>query len=230
MELTKELAELLCDFEYLVGAECHQEMNPLVYDDLEYRYPVKIPMPGYEDEFLRIKKNVKYVSDLDPCNIKYSFYQMGKNQIHIGRALCQMMDILEKRYNIDFNALEDNRNKTTVNKVNFVRKEEKHVQTFSYIITKDKLKSIAEEMSQEMDELESLKMILGEVLPENITIDTIYAMEVLGGRRRYRTLIKNVLSKDKHTVCIKIIGTCVYETNLYGEHFRECVIDSIDIK
>lgn len=108
MYLDENIAQLIFDIEYEIGSECY---NPNSYngwtgeEGCAYRYPVKI----YDDEFdgLAIHKGRIYDNCADNINtMKYTF---GSNHLFIGNAIINVLNMLEDRYGIDFNELEDER-------------------------------------------------------------------------------------------------------------------------
>ena len=46
------------------------------------------------------------IHDVPAQNIHTIMYKLGANELQIGNALKRILDFLERRYNIDFNALE----------------------------------------------------------------------------------------------------------------------------
>ena len=110
MKLTREIANLIYDMEYIIGNRCE---NPNSYNGYtgeygkEFRYPVHI----YRS--LNDKNPVKFwykVRDIeDPEMVETMKYKFGSNHLWIGTALEEILDMLEERYSIDFNKLEMNR-------------------------------------------------------------------------------------------------------------------------
>ncbi len=111
MKLTQEIVNLICDLEYKLGSHCVQEKS-LTADWLEYRYPVSIWVdnPNDEEDFghrEKIRKNVRYANyRVDKETITTLQYNMGKNRLDVGKAIIDMLELLEKRYGLDFNKLE----------------------------------------------------------------------------------------------------------------------------
>ena len=230
MKLTKEFAEFLCDCEYVVGENCHQEFNPITYSYLDYRYPVRIMMSKCEDKLLETNKNMKRLKGVAPEKIQDAFYQMGTNQIYIGNALCRIMNMIETRYDLDFNALEEKKKRTTPERIVVMKKAKKRKQTFSYLITRKQVQAVVRKVDQGMREIKSLNMLLKEVLPEQFEVEAEDVMELLGGSKHYKSLLRGFLREGRNSVFLKIVCTCEYENNLYGEHVRECVLNSVTIR
>ena len=112
MQLTKDMCKLIAELEYLIGSECY---NPNSYDGWnniegrEFRYPINVP--NDKGEYLKIRDNIIYSfylkeDDITPDAMSYMKYKFGSNELFIGKGIIKVLDYLEKRYDIDFNALE----------------------------------------------------------------------------------------------------------------------------
>ena len=112
MKLTKGICKLIGDLEYMIGSECY---NPSSYDgwnDVEgcdFRYPVNVP--NGDGEYQKVKRNINESSlidskDINKDTIPYIKYKFGANELYIGRGLINVLNYLEQKYDIDFNALE----------------------------------------------------------------------------------------------------------------------------
>lgn len=105
MNLTNEIAKLICEIEYLIGNEC---CNPNSYDGYtcelgcEYRYPVYI----FNNELNTPTKYYGKVVCNVPNHIKTMKYKFGSNHLLIGKGLINVLTMLEERYDINFNELE----------------------------------------------------------------------------------------------------------------------------
>lgn len=108
MKLDKQMANLIFEMEYLIGMECY---NPNSYDGYtgeegkSFRYPVYIRDNEQDKE---LSKHRTKISDVEPENIRTMKYKFGSNHLFIGDGLINILEMLEKRYNIDFNELEKN--------------------------------------------------------------------------------------------------------------------------
>ncbi len=110
MTLTNEIADLICDLEYIIGYKCH---NPRTYngrtdtEGLTYRYPATFTVPERNCE-IKADSRIQYsiYGDITPEIVKTVKYKMGSNHLYIGSALIDILEALEKRYNINFNELE----------------------------------------------------------------------------------------------------------------------------
>lgn len=109
MVIDNRIADLIFEMEYIIGSECY---NPNSYngytgeDGCGFRYPVCI----YDDDYqglARYKGGRIYDGDADYIDtMKYIF---GSNHLFIGNGLINVLNMLERRYGIDFNELEDER-------------------------------------------------------------------------------------------------------------------------
>lgn len=111
MKSTKEvdlLKDLIINMEERIGGECYNS-NIQNYGSWgvwegtgrEFKYPFNF----YDMNKNKIKK--KYMnSDMTPEEIKSAYYAFGANQLHIGRAIINLIDYIERRYEIDFIELE----------------------------------------------------------------------------------------------------------------------------
>jgi hypothetical protein len=110
MKLTKELAELITGLEYELGCKCN---NPNSYNGYtqvygkSYRYPVTFSCSKEENKLSKTRSIVRGLEG--PELIRTMRYKFGSNEMWVGRALETMLNILEERYDIDFNELEERR-------------------------------------------------------------------------------------------------------------------------
>lgn len=116
MKLTAPMRRLICELEYEIGCHCY---NPNSYngytceEGCSYRYPVCY----YQNEDITglVKTRGKVMNNslaIPSCVISTMKYQFGSNHLFIGNALINILNELEKRYDIDFNELEKQRNKS----------------------------------------------------------------------------------------------------------------------
>ena len=114
MKLNKKICKIIAEIEYLIGSECY---NPNSYDgwnDIEgcsFRYPINIP--DGNGEYTKIKDNISnsiFVNpkDINAKTIPFIKYKFGSNELYIGTGIIKTLEYLEKRYNLDFNELENN--------------------------------------------------------------------------------------------------------------------------
>ena len=117
MIVDKNIARLVAELEYHIGWECY---NPNSYDgwnDIEgcdFRYPIMVPYENDNGEirFAKIKSSINnsYTfseRDIDPYSVQYMKYRFGSNELFIGRGLIEVLKVLESRYGLDFNELEN---------------------------------------------------------------------------------------------------------------------------
>ena len=121
MELNQNMCEMFADLEYCIGSNCtnvHTYNFDLDISGIDYRYPISLPVIGYNSEYelkvitrRSINDNSPYDpfghSERNPKSLKYMRYRFGSNELYIGLGLKKVLDYLEKRYDLDFNALED---------------------------------------------------------------------------------------------------------------------------
>lgn len=114
MKLNKDLCELIAELEYIIGSECY---NPNSYDgwnDIEgcsFRYPINVP--DTEGEYTKIRSNINNYflyspNRISPESISYMKYKFGSNELYIGKGIINLLNYLEEKYNLDFNALTEN--------------------------------------------------------------------------------------------------------------------------
>ena len=104
MEIDNNIAELISELEYIIGNQCY---NPKSYngytgeEGAEFRYPVNV----YRDN--NLSKSWSRVKELTPKEVDTMRYHFGANHLYIGQGLTKVLEYLEKRYDIDFNQLEN---------------------------------------------------------------------------------------------------------------------------
>ena len=108
MRLNNDMCKVIADLEYCVGKECYNRNSYDGWADIQgcsFRYPVSIS--NEEGEDIKLRENINMFYDLDTediCRMKYKF---GSNQLFIGKGIANVLNYLEKRYNLNFNALEN---------------------------------------------------------------------------------------------------------------------------
>lgn len=117
MKLTKKMCRVIADIEYLIGSECY---NPNSYDgwnDIEgcdFRYPINVP--NEKGEYTKVRAKITDSSlldskDINSKSVTYMKYKFGSNELFVGKGIIRVLEYLEKRYDIDFNELEEARAK-----------------------------------------------------------------------------------------------------------------------
>lgn len=68
------------------------------------RWPLTLPgyHPGHSDQKFRHPP-----ADISHAKLFRSYYQVGVHTLRIGHAICELMNHLEERYDLDFDALEN---------------------------------------------------------------------------------------------------------------------------
>ena len=123
MKLTKKTINLICDIESIIGNYC---WNPnSAYGEGDYiRYPVwanvtkkEVNIETNKKEKIKIwrklsDKNLNKIKPtLKPEEIETLEYHFGANELVIGRAIIDILEFIEDRYNVDFVELENTLNK-----------------------------------------------------------------------------------------------------------------------
>lgn len=103
--MSKYRIELIEQLEYIVSQNFYNK-HTRNYDGTEgrtYRYPAHMDNPNdhYAEYIYR-----GYISSADQKSIGTLRYEVGANELYIGDALNQVLDFLERRYDIDFDDLE----------------------------------------------------------------------------------------------------------------------------
>lgn len=110
MNITNQMIELISDIEYKIGCYCY---NGNSYNGwtkeygCSFRYPIYYrTMIGDKAVETHTRANIKN-RDITPENLRTVFYKFGSNHLMIGIAVIDVLNILETRYGIDFNAMEE---------------------------------------------------------------------------------------------------------------------------
>lgn len=108
MKIDKNIANLIAELEYEIGKRCY---NPNSYDGytcqegLAFRYPIYFSEKD-DDENAKEYKIRGRIENLRPDQIETMKYKFGSNHLFIGSALLEILELLEAKYNIDFNNLD----------------------------------------------------------------------------------------------------------------------------
>lgn len=103
MKHTKATTELICKIENIIASECYNYRSTdgrTGQIGKWFRYPVH-----YTDKDGIECKTSWTIGDMDKKDIDTMFYHFGSNQLFIGNAIVNVLEYLEKTYNIDFNEL-----------------------------------------------------------------------------------------------------------------------------
>ena len=110
MKLTKEIANLIYDMEYIIGSSCENPNSYNGYTDeegLDFRYPVHVYRSLEDNSPLKFRTKVRGIEN--PEMVETMKYKFGSNHLWIGTALEDVLDMLEECFGIDFNELEEKR-------------------------------------------------------------------------------------------------------------------------
>ena len=110
MKLNKEMANLVCTLENIIG---WQTYNPNSYngwtgeEGCEYKYPISYCKNQKALEEGQLSKTRGKISYIDPKCVNTMKYVFGSNHLYIGDGIVGILKYLEHRYSIDFNELEN---------------------------------------------------------------------------------------------------------------------------
>lgn len=117
MVIDKRMCKVIADLEYCIGSECY---NPNSYDGwndiegCEFRYPINVPVVDEHEEvkYKKVRDNINKTclltqEDINPRAMTYMKYRFGSNELFVGMGIKNVLDYLENRYNLDFNAMEE---------------------------------------------------------------------------------------------------------------------------
>lgn len=111
MKLTKKTAKLIYDIESIIGNKCYNENAAYGYGDY-IRYPVWAYTTQQDKtqvwEKFRYNTQRGSYPNIKPSEAKSLVYRFGANELEIGKAIIEVLEFLEERYNIDFVELEKN--------------------------------------------------------------------------------------------------------------------------
>lgn len=114
MEVNNNVAKLICELEAHIGGQCY---NPKSYngwtgeEGCAFRYPVWIRPNKESKEPIKCNFNLgnefRYRGTYSIESIVSMKYMFGSNHLFIGKGLVEVLNALEKRYELDFAALEN---------------------------------------------------------------------------------------------------------------------------
>lgn len=104
MSMSQERAELIAKLEDIAAEWVYNNRNNYGKGGF-YHYPVAYKDPRYNNALF----DGKDWYPITPSTVASLRYEFGANKYFIGNALDSILDYLEKRYDIDFDALEDDR-------------------------------------------------------------------------------------------------------------------------
>lgn len=110
MVIDNDIVELVTELEYQIGKECFNiksttQRGNLTIQGKHFRYPVHYYDPTLNAEW-DTKSEIRNIDADSLSSIKYKF---GANYLNIGQGIINVLSMLESRYGIDFNELEEKR-------------------------------------------------------------------------------------------------------------------------
>lgn len=110
MKVDRIMFDLVSELEYEIGSSCYNaksyDGNTGVYGR-SFRYPIvyDVTMNG-KTVSRKSKYRISTLNDIGVDNIETVCYKFGANELCIGASVIRVLGMLEKRYGLDFNALE----------------------------------------------------------------------------------------------------------------------------
>lgn len=103
MELDNNVAELICQLEYIMGNQCYNDKT----NGIPYRYPIRFceTMKDWKEKNWKLTQKKVYLRN-KKC-ITSMKYQFGANRLYVGDGIFKILELLEKRYGININELEE---------------------------------------------------------------------------------------------------------------------------
>lgn len=114
MQLNKNTSQLICELEYLLGKQTY---NPKSYngwtgeEGKEYKYPVNYCKSKKDLKAHELTKTKYEIETIAPECIGTMKYIFGSNHLYVGDGLVEILNYLEKVYDLNFNDLENKRTK-----------------------------------------------------------------------------------------------------------------------
>lgn len=110
MKLIKSMLELISEIECLIGSSCYNSRTYTGWDERmgrSIRYPITYDadLMGETVE-MRSNWDIEHIDFFDISRLKTVRYKFGANELYIGSAVLRVLDLLERRYGLDFNKLE----------------------------------------------------------------------------------------------------------------------------
>ncbi len=111
MKVDQKIARLICELEYQIGSQCYNSDSYNGYTDeygASFRYPVMYN--GDKKTRMNVVEALTFNKDtVQPGIVDTLKYRMGANELYVGIGIQKLLEELEKRYGLDFNALENGR-------------------------------------------------------------------------------------------------------------------------
>ena len=107
MKLDQNIANLIFELEEIIASECYNKHSVDGWTGivgLEYRYPVHVRRHLEDKSGDVIRSRVSG----DASAPQTMYYHFGANQLFIGSGITKLLELLEQRYDLNLNELEDN--------------------------------------------------------------------------------------------------------------------------
>ena len=107
VEINENIMRLIFDLERIVGNSCYntRSSTPMNTKGKLIRYPVWADILYNSKKYP--DKSTYWLNGILPEDIGSIHYEFGANYLYIGDALNKILLFIEKRYNLDFNELEE---------------------------------------------------------------------------------------------------------------------------
>lgn len=107
MKITKEMIPLISDIEYEIGKECYNGNSFNGWTQTfgcGFRYPITYDID--EEHAEKTKLSIQNEPKITTKNLHTVCYKFGSNELLIAHGIENVLNMLEKRYGLDFEELE----------------------------------------------------------------------------------------------------------------------------
>ncbi len=121
MKVKKQMIPLISAIEYKIGKSCYNAESYNGWTDeygCSFRYPIVYEVKDEEDD-IHIRKtrlSIESTGDINAENLRTVCYKFGANELSIGGAVVDVLNMLEARYGINFEELEKEYQKSKAEK------------------------------------------------------------------------------------------------------------------
>ncbi len=110
MKVTDQLIPLISDIEEKIGSSCYngESYNGWTGDyGCDFRYPIVYEIKdGDNYQRQKTKQTISSIGNINAENILTVCYKFGANELSIGKAVIDILNMLEARFDIDIETLE----------------------------------------------------------------------------------------------------------------------------